>query len=100
MNKKKKKTARPGDVFSLNTKEEFHRILAKPAVHIDCDGGLCFENCRAVVAYTETTARLDMGAMTVRVEGDGLRMTLLRRDRVLVRGRITSLEFLYGGGDP
>lgn len=97
MLRKRKRTGfSPRTAFAVGTQREFERILAKPAVYIDCEGGLCFENSRAVLEYTDSAICLDMGKIGVRVEGDALRMTFYRRDRVAVRGRVTSLEFLYG----
>ncbi len=95
----KKRRARfsPRAIFSGGTQAQFSRVCAKPAVHIDCAGGLCFENARGIVAYTDTMIQLDMGGVNVRVEGDSLCMTFYRRDRIAVQGRVASLEFLYGG---
>ena len=96
---KKKKTERfsPRTIFSVGTLESYQQIAAKPAVHIDCTGGLCFDNSRALVAYSDTMIQLDMGTVGVRVEGDSLRLKFYRWNRVAVRGHITTLEFLYGG---
>ena len=100
LQKKKRRGFSPRTAFAVGTVREFERILAKPAVYIDCDGGLCFENSKAMLEYTDTVICMDMGAITLRVEGDALRMTFYRRDRVAVRGRVTSLEFLYGDVRP
>lgn len=95
--KKKRPGFHPRAIFSVGTQEAFQSAAARPAVHIDCTGGLCFENIREIVAYTDSMIQIDMGKTGVRVEGDSLRMTFYRKRRVSVRGRITSLEFLYGG---
>ena len=72
-------------------------LYGKPTLHAECGGGVEIENCRGILQYDAQRLRLDMGAWTVTIEGDGLVVENYQKTMMTVRGQVFSVHFGYGG---
>lgn len=72
-------------------------LYGAPALHAVCGGALEIENCRGILQYDAQRLRLDMGAWTVTIEGDGLTVEQFQKSMMTVRGNVFSVHFGTGG---
>ncbi len=72
-------------------------MYGKPVLHAACGGALEIENCRGILQYDAQRLRLDMGAWTVTIEGDGLTVEQYQKTMMTVRGSVFSVHFGAGG---
>ncbi len=70
-------------------------LYRQPVLHINCNGLLEIEGCRAVLLYNEQQLKLDLGRWQVSLFGDGLVLETFSKTGLVIRGRIFKTEFTY-----
>ena len=65
--------------------------------HVDCGGALEIENCRSILQYDAEKLKLDMGELSVTIEGNELVVDTYQKTLITVRGQVFSIHFGYGG---
>ena len=74
MRRKKK----PGERYSFRRAMGFGTqtvqtvLYGRPVLHVDCGGALEIENCRSILQYDAEKLKLDMGELSVTIEGNEL----------------------------
>ncbi len=66
--------------------------LLLPHVELHADRRAVVDGCRGIVAYDETCAKLNCGAILLVLHGDGLCMEQLSGTHISVSGTLVSLE--------
>ena len=72
-------------------------LLSRPVLHVDCGGALEIENCRSILQYDAEKLKLDMGELSVTIEGNELVVDTYQKTLITVRGQVFSIHFGYGG---
>ncbi|MBU3806741.1 MAG: YabP/YqfC family sporulation protein [Candidatus Fournierella pullistercoris] len=96
MKKAKKTSSEPlkqtiADLFG-QPPQEFYR---QPVLHINCKGKLEIENCRQILQYDAQCIQLDMKQWNVKIEGDGLQLKTITRQRLLLEGKVFQVVLSY-----
>lgn len=60
-------------------------------------GALEIENCRSILQYDAEKLKLDMGELSVTIEGNELVVDTYQKTLITVRGQVFSIHFGYGG---
>ena len=68
--------------------------LSAPRVELCADKQAVIEGCEGILAYSETTVRLNCKTMVLELQGFELCLNNLSASQVCVSGRITALQFL------
>lgn len=92
-----KNSSNLADILVMKSAQINGLVRREHMLHFNCAGELAIENCKAILMYTDSEIRLDMGII-VSLKGDGLMMQSADKDQITVRGRFFSVEFCYGGG--
>lgn len=99
MRRKKK----PGERYSFRRAMGFGTqtvqtvLYGRPVLHVDCGGALEIENCRSILQYDAEKLKLDMGELSVTIEGNELVVDTYQKMLITVRGQVFSIHFGYGG---
>ena len=72
-------------------------LYGRPVLHVDCGGALEIENCRSILQYDAEKLKLDMGELSVTIEGNELVVDTYQKTLITVRGQVFSIHFGYGG---
>lgn len=51
------------------------------------------ENHKGIINYEENLIAVDCGSMKINIRGDGLSLSAMDRDDMLIKGRILSIDF-------
>ena len=62
-----------------------------------CGLRLEIENCRSILQYDAEKLKLDMGELSVTIEGNELVVDTYQKTLITVRGQVFSIHFGYGG---
>ncbi len=83
---KRKRQEKPSSVLAANL----------GAIHLDISGNreVIVEGNRGVLEYTETSIKLNAGKYIVAFSGRGLHILCISECDVVIRGFITSIEYL------
>ena len=93
MRRKKK----PGERYSFRRAMGFGTQTVQTVLHVDCGGALEIENCRSILQYDAEKLKLDMGELSVTIEGNELVVDTYQKTLITVRGQVFSIHFGYGG---
>jgi len=52
------------------------------------------EGCKGILEYDNNSIRLNLGKMSVKFTGDNLIITCMNSDNIVIKGFITSVEFM------
>lgn len=96
-NKKEKRGARisPKAIFAVSAQAMEPILHAQPLVFLNCNGILEVENHKGIVSYDTEKIVLNMGTVCVRIEGDSLKMDILRKNFIRIHGRIFAIHLCY-----
>lgn len=75
------------DLFYLN-----------PLMHLDSNKELLIENCRRIEEYNEIFMRLISGDLCIHIWGSGLKAYDFKTKGLIVKGKISQIEFIERGG--
>lgn len=90
MRRKKK----PGERYSFRRAMGFGTqtvqtvLYGRPVLHVDCGGALEIENCRSILQYDAEKLKLDMGELSVTIEGNELVVDTYQKTLITVRGQV------------
>ncbi|MBR3759406.1 MAG: YabP/YqfC family sporulation protein [Ruminococcus sp.] len=84
----------------------FNRIKEKgldtfylnPQIYFDCNRELLIENCKRIEEYNEIFMRLVSGTLYIQIWGNDLRAYDFKSKGLVVRGKISRVEFIERGG--
>lgn len=65
-----------------------------PQMHLDCNREMLIENCRRIEEYNDVYISVVSCGMSIHVWGSGLRAEDFRTGGLIIRGRITQIEFI------
>lgn len=68
-------------------------LYMNPGMYIEGNKELIIENCRRIEEYNEVFMRLVSGNLCIHIWGSSLRAYDYRSNGLIVRGRITQIEF-------
>lgn len=85
----------------------FNRIKEKgldtfylnPQIYFDCNHELLIENCKRIEEYNEIFMRLVSGGLYIQIWGNGLRAYDFKAKGLIVRGKISRVEFIERGSN-
>lgn len=69
-----------------------------PQIHFDCNKELLIENCRRIEEYNEVFMRLISGRLCIHIWGSDLRAYDFKTKGLIVRGKISQIEFIERSG--
>ncbi len=83
----------------------FNRIKEKgldafylnPQIYFDCNHELLIENCKRIEEYNEIFMRLVSGGLYIQIWGNDLRAYDFKAKGLIVRGKISKVEFIERG---
>jgi sporulation protein YqfC len=73
-------------------------LYLSPQIHFDCDRELLIENCRRIEEYNDVFVRLLSGRLYVQIWGSGLKAYDYNTQGLVVRGKISQVEFIERSG--
>ncbi len=79
-------------IFAENT------LCLTPQIHFDCDRELIIDNCRRIEEYNEVFMRLVSGRHCIDIRGSGLRAYDYKTRGLVIRGKISQVEFSERSG--
>ncbi len=65
-----------------------------PQIHFDCNRELVIENCRRIEEYNDVFMKLISGRLCIQIWGSGLRAYDFKTKGLIIRGRISQVEFI------
>lgn len=74
-------------------------LYMNPGMHIESNKELIIENCRRIEEYNEVFMRLVSGRLCIQIWGSNLKAYDFRTKGLIVRGKISQIEFIERGGD-
>ena len=72
-------------------------LYMTPQIHFNCDKEMLIENCRRIEEYNEVFMRLVSGRLYINIWGCGLRAYDFKTQGLIIRGRISRVEFMERG---
>ncbi len=69
-------------------------LYLNPGMHIESNKELVIENCRRIEEYNEVFMRLIAGNLCIHIWGNGLKAYDYRTKGLVVRGKISQIEFI------
>ena len=72
-------------------------LYLSPQIHFDCDRELLVENCRRIEEYNDVFISLVSGRLNIHIWGSGLKAYDFRTSGLVIRGRISQVEFIERG---
>lgn len=73
-------------------------LYMNPGIHIESNRELLIENCRRIEEYNEVFMRLISGGLCIQIWGSGLKAYDFKTKGLIVRGRISQIEFIERNG--
>ena len=73
-------------------------LYLSPQIHFDCDRELLIENCRRIDEYNDVFIRLVSGRLYIHIWGSGLKAYDYNTQGLVIRGKISQVEFIGKGG--
>ncbi len=98
MKVKQKKRPKARETIRQLTAQPPRDFYRQPILHINCNGEIQVENCRAVLEYTTDHLRLDMGRWDADIWGSELELCSLGGPVLVLKGRIFKAELFYKEG--
>ena len=83
------------DKIAEKTKEV---LYLDPGMHIESNRELLIENCRRIEEYNEVFMKLGAGHLCIQIWGSGLKAYDFKTRGLIVRGRISQIEFIERNG--
>lgn len=68
-------------------------LFMNPAMHMESNREVIIENCERIEEYNEVFMQLVSGRLCIRIWGNGLRAYDFRTGGLVVKGRISRIEF-------
>ena len=81
------------DVFEDIAERAKDLLYLTPAMWFESNRSLTIDNCSRVEEYNDIFMQLAAGGLTIKIWGSGLRASDLSGGGLVVRGRISSVEF-------
>lgn len=69
-----------------------------PSMHLESNKELLIENCRRIEEYNEIFMRLISGNLCIQIWGSGLKAYDFKTKGLIVRGKISQIEFIERSG--
>lgn len=85
-------------MFDKLTERTKELMYMSPGMHIDSNRELMIENCRRIEEYNEVFMRLISGKLCIQIWGSGLKAYNFKTKGLIVRGKITQIEFIERSG--
>ena len=76
------------------TEKAAEALYMNPGIHIESNREIMIENCRRIEEYNDIYMRLVSGRLVVMIWGSGLRAYDYKTKGLIVRGKITQIEFI------
>lgn len=73
-------------------------LYLNPGIHIESNKELLIENCRRIEEYNEIYMRLIAGSLCIQIWGSGLKAYDFKTKGLIVRGKISQIEFIERSG--
>lgn len=73
-------------------------MYMNPGMHIESNKELLIENCRRIEEYNEVFMRLVSGKLCIHIWGSGLKAYDFKTKGLIVKGKITRVEFIERNG--
>ncbi|MBR3282775.1 MAG: YabP/YqfC family sporulation protein [Ruminococcus sp.] len=65
----------------------------EPQIYFDCNNEMLIENCRKIEEYNEIFMQISSGRLCIRIWGEGLSASDFRAGGLIIRGKISKVEF-------
>lgn len=75
--------------------DAFSRV---PRVTVTGNSGVCVENHRGLLGYSEEQIEVGSGRIRVRIRGSGMELQCMTADALIVQGKIYAIEIEHGIG--
>ncbi len=85
-------------MFGLLADMAADSLWLKPQIYFDCDREMVIENCRRIEEYNDVCIRLVSGRLGISVWGCGLEADGYGSGGLVIRGKISQVEFEERGG--
>lgn len=69
-----------------------------PQIYFDCNNELLIENCSRIEEYNEVFMQLVSGKLCIQIWGSNLRAYDFKANGLIVRGKISKVEFIERSG--
>ncbi len=69
-------------------------LYLNPGIYIEGNKEMMIENCRRIEEYNEVFMRLIGGGLCIQIWGSGLRAYDFKTKGLIIRGKITQIEFI------
>ena len=87
------------DMLFRNLSDKTRELLyLNPGMHIESNRELLIENCHRIEEYNEIYMRLIAGNLCIQIWGSGLRAYDYKTKGLVVRGKISQIEFIERSG--
>jgi len=73
-------------------------LYMNPGIHIESNRELLIENCRRIEEYNEVFMRLISGKLCIQIWGSDLKAFDFKTKGLIVRGKISQIEFIERNG--
>lgn len=73
-------------------------LYLNPGMHMESNKELLIENCRRIEEYNEIYMRLVAGNLCIQIWGSGLKAYDFKTKGLVVRGKISQIEFIERSG--
>lgn len=85
-------------MFEKITDKARETLYLEPQIHFDCNREMLIENCDRIEEYNEVFMRLISGRLCVQIWGSGLRAIDFQTKGLIIKGKISSIEFIERSG--
>lgn len=86
-------------MFNRVKEKGLDAFYLNPQIYFDCNHELLIENCKRIEEYNEIFMRLVSGRLYIQIWGNGLRAYDFKAKGLIVRGKISRVEFIERSGE-
>ncbi len=86
-------------MFNRVKEKGLDAFYLNPQIYFDCNHELLIENCKRIEEYNEIFMRLVSGRLYIQIWGNGLRAYDFKSKGLIVRGKISRVEFIERSGE-
>lgn len=80
-------------MFKRITDKTLDLLCLTPLIHIESDREMLIENCRRIEEYNDIFIKILAGDLIIQIWGNGLRADDRQTDALIIRGKISHIEF-------
>ncbi len=81
-------------MFGKITNKARETLYMEPQIHFDCNREILIENCDRIEEYNDVFMQLISGKLCIRIWGSGLRAVDFQTKGLLIKGKLSAVEFI------